>query len=224
MKRKWLRITAAAVACLALLAAAGVLGINGWVKHRTAAQIVSPEAAREWEADCILVLGCLVHPNGRPSDMLADRLEQAVVVYDLGCAPKLLMSGDHGRETYNEVAAMKQYALDAGVPEADIFQDHAGFSTYESLYRAKEIFGAKRVIIVTQQYHLYRALYIAEALELEAVGVAADAHRYVGQTVRELREILARNKDVLQCLFLPQPTYLGDPIDLRGDGRITEGK
>ena len=116
---------------------------------------------------------------------------------------------------------MKQYAIDAGIPSADIFKDHAGFSTYETVYRAKEIFDAQRVIIVTQAYHLYRALYIAEKMGLEAYGVASDYHTYVGQSMREGREILARCKDFAISVWKPEPTFLGDVIPVSGSGDVT---
>jgi len=131
------------------------------------------------------------------------------------------MSGDHGTVEYDEVNAMKQYAIEKGIDSEQIFMDHAGFSTYESIYRAKEIFGAERVVIITQEYHLYRALYIADALGLEAYGVASDQRTYSGQTMRDVREILARNKDFLTSLFKPKPTYLGETISLDGSGDVT---
>ena len=135
----------------------------------------------------------------------------------------LLMSGDHSRETYDEVNAMKDYAVAAGVPSSDVFMDHAGFSTYESMYRARDVFEARRVIIVSQKYHLYRAVYDARALGLEAWGVAAEDIAYTGQWLRELREILARDKDVFYCWLKPQPTFLGEAIPVSGDGDATAG-
>jgi vancomycin permeability regulator SanA len=186
--------------------------------------MVTPEEAAKLEnIDCILVLGCGVRPDGSPSDMLADRLQRGVELYKSGAAPKLLMSGDHGTKGYNEVAAMKAYAETAEVPSKDVFLDHAGFSTYESVYRAKEIFQAKRVIIVTQGYHLYRALYIARELGLDAWGVEADLRSYYGQTARDVREILARCKDFGMCIFKPEPTFLGEIIPVSGDGNVTNG-
>ena len=116
---------------------------------------------------------------------------------------------------------MKAYAVAHGVPSEDVFMDHAGFSTYETVYRAKEIFGAKRVIIVTQEYHLYRALYIAERFGIEAYGVASDYHTYGGQTQRDLREVLARCKDFFASIFKPEPTYLGEKIPIDGNGDVT---
>ena len=134
------------------------------------------------------------------------------------------MSGDHGTVSYDEVNTMKQYAIDAGVPSSDVFMDHAGFSTYESVYRARDVFKAKKIIIVTQTYHLYRALYIANELGLEAYGVASDYDVYINQTQRELREVLARNKDFFTALFKPKPTYLGDAIPVSGNGDVTNDK
>lgn len=179
------------------------------------------EATELKDVDCILVLGCLVKSDGTPSDMLSDRLTRGIELYNEGVAPKILMSGDHSRKDYDEVGAMKRYAVNAGIDAANIFMDHAGLSTYDSMYRAKEIFGAKRIVIVTQEYHLYRALYIAEELGIEAYGVASDHYTYSGQTARDFREVLARNKDFLICMFKPEPKYLGKPISLDGDGNVT---
>ena len=217
----WRRVLLVLV-CLALLGGAAVLVLNGWVKGSTAGRILQPEeAAGLADIDCILVLGCGVRDNGTPSDMLRDRLDRSLELYGLGAAPKLLMSGDHGREGYDEVNTMKDYAVAAGVSSADVFMDHAGFSTYESLYRARDVFQAERVLIVTQEYHLYRALYIAEQLGLEAWGVGADYHTYAGQSLRDARELLARVKDAVMVLFEPEPTYLGEAIPVWGDGDAT---
>lgn len=208
--------------CLGVLGAAAVLGINGYVKASTKAQILTPEQAAQLEGvDCILVLGCYVHENGNPSDMLHDRLQRGVELYALGAAPKILMTGDHGRTHYDEVDAMKRFAVEAGIVSKDVFMDHAGFSTYESMYRAKEIFQAKKIIIVTQEYHLYRAIYIAENLGLEAYGVSADYRSYSGQLSRDVREILARVKDFGTSMFHPKPTFLGEAIPIWGDGNLT---
>ena len=210
--------------CVVLIAGVLVLAADAWVLLSAKDKILTPEeAARIEDADCILVLGCQVRNNGVPSAMLEDRLRRSVELYDLGAAPKLLMSGDHGRTDYDEVNAMKQYALNAGIPSEDIFMDHAGFSTYESMYRARDGFQAKKVIIVTQQYHLYRSIYAAEALGLEAYGVACDYRQYSGQVMRDVREILARAKDVATGIFQPKPTYLGEAIPVWGDGNLSNG-
>lgn len=208
--------------CLCILGLGIVTVINSTVKLSTRDQLLSTdEAIQQDDVDCILVLGCLVKADGRPSDMLQDRLQRGVELYHKGAAPKLLMSGDHGRVDYDEVATMKQYAIDSGIPSENIFMDHAGFSTYESIYRAKEIFQAEKILIVTQEYHLYRALYIANRLGLEAYGVSSDYRTYIGQAMRDFREMLARVKDFGTCIIKPKPTYLGEAIPIFGNGNLT---
>lgn len=170
--------------------------------------------------DCILVLGAGVK-NNEPSLMLKDRLDKGIELYQNGYAKKIIMSGDHGREDYDEVNVMKRYAMEHGIPSSDIFMDHAGFSTYDSIYRAKEIFGVKKMIIVSQKYHLYRALYLASTLEIESIGVSAEDIKYTGSTYRELREVFARNKDFVKGFLNPPSTYLGEEISVNGDGNIT---
>ena len=201
-----------------------VLGINFHVKASTKNQIIeNGDYSNLKDIDCIIILGAGIWGDS-PSPMLQDRLLQGIELYKSNVSSKIIMSGDHGREEYDEVNVMKKYAIDHGVPSEDIFMDHAGFSSYESIYRAKEIFGAKKVVIVTQKYHLYRALHIANSLGLEAYGVGADPRQYVGAMYREIREILARNKDFVKCLFRPEPTYLGESIPVSGSGDVTNDK
>ena len=207
--------------CIGTVGLLLLFGLNAYVKGAVKDRVMESGNLSEGEFDCIMVLGCQVKEDGEPSHMLRDRLQRGVEIYNLGVADKLLMSGDHGKTDYNEVETMKQYAIDEGIESEDIFMDHAGFSTYESIYRAKEVFGVEKMIIITQEYHLYRALYIAEQLGVEAYGVASDYHTYFGQTMRDLREVLARNKDFLITIIKPEPTYLGDFIDIHGDGDIT---
>lgn len=208
--------------CLALVGVIALCSINGYVKSVAKERIVTVEETATLEdVDCIIVLGCQVRDDGTLSHMLRDRLMRGLEVYHAGAAPKLLMSGDHGRKEYDEVNAMKQYAIENGVPSEHVFMDHAGFSTYETVYRAKEIFEADKVIIITQEYHLYRALYIADKLGLEAYGVSADLNKYAGQSMRDFREILARCKDWAMCIFKPEPTYLGESIPVNGNGDVT---
>ena len=219
---KPIRILSAVAGGCILLGGCAVFAANAYVKNTAEDRIITAEqAANLTDMDCILVLGCKVKDDGNPSHMLEDRLRRGVELYKAGTAPKLLMSGDHGQDEYNEVGTMKKYAVDAGIPSSDVFMDHAGFSTYESLYRAKEVFGVKKVIIVSQEYHLYRALYIAEQMGIEAYGVAADYRTYSGQTSRDIREILARCKDMATTAFDVPPTYGGTPIPIDGDGNIT---
>ena len=199
------------------------LGISIYLCASVKDQIITLDEATKLDADAILVLGARVWDNGSPSGVLEDRLDTGISAYQAGVSDRLLMSGDHGQDDYDEVNAMKDYALEQGIPSENIFMDHAGFSTYESVYRARDIFQVKTVLIVTQEYHLYRALYIARALGLDAYGVAADRSVYSGIVGFEAREILARVKDFIYTLIQPLPTYLGDVIPITGDGNVTNG-
>ncbi len=220
-KKKALLIAAAVLVLLALVLG---LGPDLLIAASARSRIVTPEKAAGYGADCILVLGAGLLPDGSPSLMLGERIQTGVDLYEAGAAPKLLMSGDHGRTDHDEVNAMKDAAMARGVPSEDIFMDHAGFSTYDSFYRAGAIFGAKKVIVVTQAYHLPRALWIARALGLEAVGVACDTRRYAGQFNRDVREILARDKDFFKRILKPLPRYLGEAIPLSGSGDATNDR
>ena len=216
---KLIKKLTAAVLAIAAICAVLVFGIDFYVKQKAKPYILTPEEAGE-EYDCVLVLGCGVWGD-TPSHMLEDRLLEGISLCQSGASKKLLMSGDHGREGYDEVNVMKKFAVDRGIPSEDVFMDHAGFSTYESMYRAKEIFKAEKILIVTQDYHLYRAIYDARALGLEAYGVASNPRSYGGQLYRDIREILARNKDFIYSIIKPEPTYLGEAIPVQGNGNLT---
>jgi len=223
-KRKKKRRTGLILLCILLILAAMPFAVSAGVCFSAQKFILTAEEAARLDADCILVLGAGVWDGGSPSHMLTDRLEVGISLYEAGAAPKLLMSGDHGREEYDEVNVMKDFAVEAGVPSADVFMDHAGFSTYESMYRARDVFEAKSIVIVTQEYHLYRAIHTARALGLTAYGVSADLRPYRGQTVYDLREILARCKDFAMAIVKPDPTYLGDVIPISGSGDLTNDR
>ena len=219
------------IALIIVIFAVGIaaLGINFYITGSTAGDIagqaheISDDAEvladlKEFNADCILVLGAGLKPDGTPNHMLQDRLDAAIMLYNAGVASKVLLSGDNGQEEYDEVNAMKAYMLDAGIPLENIFMDHAGFSTYETMYRTKEIFAVESAIVITQEYHQYRALYIAKKKGIEVMGVSSDPRSYYGQLYREIREILARDKDFFKVMFDVQPTYLGDVIPISGNG------
>lgn len=189
----------------------------------TKSSIVDSQEAVGYDADAIVVLGASVFADGTPSSILQDRLDDGIALYRSGAAPKLIMSGDNSTVAYNEVKAMKDYAVAQGVPSADVFCDHAGFSTYESMYRAKHVFGAERIVVATQTYHLYRALYAAHGLGLEAVGVPSDYRAYAKQAQYDVREVPARTKDFFKTMFKVPSTFVGDPISLDQSGDVTEG-
>jgi vancomycin permeability regulator SanA len=196
-----------------------IIIINLYMYFSVKNQIVSESSTFD-DVDCILVLGAGVR-NGQPTPMLSDRLTESVFLYKVNASTKILMSGDHVSKNYDEVNAMKKFAISKGIPTSNIFMDHAGISTYDSLYRAKYIFKANKVIIVSQEYHLYRALYIANELGIEAVGVSATKRDYGGQIFRDIREVIARSKDFVKCLIKPKSKYLGEEIPVSGNGNIT---
>ena len=172
----------------------------------------------------IIVLGAGVKENGEPSDILVDRLETSLEVFNSNIGNNFILSGDHGREDYNEVGAMKEYISNFDIDEEIIFMDHAGFSTYDTMYRAKNIFKVDKAIIVTNEYHLPRALYIARKLGIEAYGVKSDKRNYFFMESYKKREILAKIKDFIYVnIIKPESKFLGDsiPVD-SSDGRVTD--
>lgn len=206
---------------VAILFCASAWCISGLVQLKTKSKIHDIFSAEDTPYDCILVLGCRVYADGRMSPMLHDRMQVAVGLMKQGASDRLLVSGDHATDAYNEVAAMKSYAIEQGIPSSSIFEDHDGYSTYDSIARLKTVYGAKRVLIVTQRYHLYRAIYLAESMGMEAVGVSADLQSYAKQPIYDLREIFARCKDVYLSVRKPAPAGDLTPIPLEGDGDMT---
>jgi SanA protein len=180
---------------------------------------------RDLDADCIMVLGAGIKDDETPSDILKDRLDAGIALYQGGYAPKLLLTGDNGTAEHNEIHVMLNYCLDKGVPPEDIFCDHAGFSTYESMARAKDIFGVEKMIEVTQKFHIYRALYISRTLGMDILGVSSDQGKYeFSEKYQNLRELLARNKDFYNLKFHIIKAVGGDPIDIKSDGRVSHGE
>ncbi|MFA5747088.1 MAG: ElyC/SanA/YdcF family protein [Candidatus Paceibacterota bacterium] len=171
------------------------------------------------EVQAVMILGARVSSSGILSDMYRDRADTAIEVYRSGKAEKILVSGDHGRIEYDEVNAAKNYLLSKGIPAEDIFLDHAGFDTYDSLYRARDIFQVKSLIISTQDFHLPRAVYIARKLGIEAWGASADRHVYGREQFYESREFLSRAKAWLEVLLRAKPKFLGEAIPITGDSR-----
>ncbi len=206
---------------LLFLMASIVLYIDYHVGSEGAKQLYTP--ADIPEADAIIVFGAYVFPDGRVSDMLADRLNYGYELYKAGKAPKIVVSGDHGTTTYDEVNGMRKYLQSKGVPREDIFMDHAGFDTYNSLYRARDVFLIKKAILVSQEFHVVRALYIANKLGIEAFGVASDSYVYPGMKYYRSREVGARFKAFVQSAILkPKPVFLGETIPVWKSGELTD--
>ena len=180
---------------LAITGAVILFSTDCYVKAKAADSILSEDELihSEEKADAILVLGAQVKANGQPCLMLEERLNTGIQLFKDGAADRIIMSGDHGSDDYDEVNAMKSYAIDHGV-------------------------------VVTQEYHLYRALYDAMAFGLDAQGVPCDTAVYEGDAYRKSREVLARMKDVGFTLIKPEPAFLGDTISLNGSGDVTNDK
>lgn len=206
---------------LCIIGVLSVVSINLYMIYSVKDYIHSKNELANQKVDCVLVLGAGLW-DGEPSPMLRERLDFGIEAYNTGCSDRMLMSGDHGREEYDEVNKMKECAVEDGVPGDNVFMDHAGFSTYESMYRAKEVFEVESAVIVTQKYHLYRAVYNARRLGIDAYGYAADELNY--PIYNDVREALARTKDFFWCIFKPEPTYLGDAIPISGSGAQTDDK
>lgn len=227
-KEKVLKVGKRILICIGALILAGIIvivGINLLVIATTSGRILSiEEASKEDKVDCIIVLGAAVRPDGTPSAMLRDRLEKAVELYEAGVSDTIIVSGDHREDNYDEVNTMKYFLMDAGIPSEDIFMDHGGLSTYDTMYRAVNVFGVKKAVLVTQKYHMYRALYIAKSLGIDAYGVNAKEVSYSGQAKRDIREVLARIKDVGLSITKPESEVTGGKISLSGSGDITNDK
>ncbi len=235
IKNFFLRLFVALIALL-MIGILSMMLLNNHVKGQTEDKIlyvmpydlsinaISKENLSKHEADCAIVLGCGIRDENTPSPMLKDRLDAGIALYKEGIVPKLLLTGDNGQVGHNEIHVMLKYAEAAGIPENDIFCDHAGFSTYDSMYRAIDIFKVEKAIVVTQKYHQYRALYIADKLGMEVIGLASDQQSYFGQTYRELREILARDKDFVKANLRSKALLSGEAIPISGSGLSSHGE
>ncbi len=216
-RRKWIWVAAAGFlgACVVGLLAANLVVVCGAASHIKGASDLP-------HCDVAIVLGAKVQPGGEPSATLEDRLQTAVELYRAGVVRKLLLSGDHGRRTYDEVNGMRRFILTAGVPQEDVFLDHAGFSTYQTMYRARDVFQVKQAIVVTQRFHLARSVYTARQLGLDAWGCEADKRPYASAVRNMVREWLARAKALFELhVRRPKPRFLGPSIPITGDGRAT---
>ena len=173
--------------------------INFYVVFKVKDKIVNLNDINQ-NYDYGLVLGCGIKSDGTPSLMLRDRLDKVIEIYDKGLINNIIISGHHS-DNYSEVDVMEEYLLDHNINKDVIIRDNEGFSTSESMENYQNKYQNKSVIIITQEYHLYRSLYLAQKFNLNAVGVSAKLVNYGGQIFRNLREILARNKDFLKYLF-----------------------
>ena len=221
LKNKVVKRVMIAVLSLCLLGGVAVAGINAYMISYVDEYILTMEEVGEYNFDCVMIMGAGIWGT-EPSPMLRERLDFGIDVYFTGCTDRILMTGDHAREEYDEVNIMKDCAIEAGVPADNVFMDHAGLSTYESMYRARDVFQVEKMVIVTQKYHLYRAVYNARKLGIDAYGFAADRLDY--PIYNDIREALARVKDFFYCEIEPEPTYLGEAIPISASGSLTDDK
>lgn len=208
--------------CLCILGAIFVIGVNAYIISYVSDYIIELDELENHNFDCIMVLGAGLW-DGEPSPMLRERLNFSLEAYDTGCSEKLLMSGDHGKENYDEVNTMKDYVIENGIDKDNVFLDHAGFSTYESMYRARDVFKVEKMLIITQKYHMYRAVYNARKLGIDAYGYKREVLKY--PFTNDIREMLARTKDFFWCIAQPEPTYLGEEIPIKSaSAALTDDK
>lgn len=206
---------------LALIAAIAAVSLNIYIVQFSKRHMVERGTYDGDTVDCVIVLGASAR-SGSPSLMLRDRLDLAYELYESGYVKKILVSGDHMYDDYDEANVMKEYLMDLGVEEADIFMDHAGVNTYTTMRRAQDVFLVESCIISTQEYHLYRAVYIAENLGIESTGIACDVFISSRMPYFKAREFVARCKDFIYVNVLKPDVMLGEEIPIYGDGRKTE--
>ena len=193
------------------------IGLDVFVKYSAKNNI---DVTIDKDMDAILVLGCAVWGD-KPSPMLQDRLNKAIELYNDGYAKKIIMSGDKTGDDHSEVNTMKKYAIEHGVDSNHIYLDYYGVSTYDSIYRAKHIFKVNNVIVVTQPYHLYRAVYIGLSKDMNIYGISSLGNDYSGQFIRDVREFLARPKDFIKCIINPKAEQYEDSIEINESGNLT---
>ena len=221
-KSGWVkRLVIIAVSCL-LFILFMMIGINVYVGMSSKDYIADDIKDVKKGVSAIIVPGAGLESDGTPGVVLKDRLDTAIELFKAGVATRILVSGDHGDDYHNEALAMKDYVIEKGLPADAVFMDHAGFTTYETMYRARDIFGVTSCVIVTQEYHMYRSIYIARGLGLDAYGMPSDIHIDLKYLPLEAREFLARIKAFFMVMFKPEPTYLGDEIPISGSGSLTD--
>ena len=208
MKKKIFYLLMILVICLLL-----ILGINFYIINKTKSRIITNYNLDN--IDCVIVLGAGVKDD-TPSPMLKDRLDKTLTIYN-NYPYTIVVSADNEKKDYDEVSVMKNYLINNGIDSKEIFIDKAGISTYDSIYRIKNVYNAKKILIVSQSYHLYRALYIADSLDLNAYGVSAQNMKYKGQIYREIREILARNKDFVKTKIKAKSKYSSKEVNITNE-------
>ncbi len=196
-----------------------ILGTNVVIKF-AAKPYIYGSASEARSAQVALIPGAAILPNGALSPIFQERADMAIQLYKTKKVVKILVSGDNSTVSHNEVNPVRNYLLLKGIPDQDIFLDHAGFDTYSTMYRARDIFGVTSMLIATQSFHLPRAVFIARALGMDAYGVDADHGSSFFRNY--FREVFADEKAVFDLVFHTKPKYLGNKIPITGDGRESQ--
>ncbi|AGC75314.1 SanA protein [Nonlabens dokdonensis] len=217
--RKFLNILVFGV----LIVVVGVLILQIHV-NRTARNQIFTNVEELEPAYTGIVLGASVRPDKSLSPILQDRVDAAFLAYQNKKIKKFLLSGDHGEKNYDEVNAMKNYLNKKGVPDEDIFLDHAGFDTYDTMFRARDVFQVKSSIVFTQEFHLPRAIYLGKNMGLDIQGYVADQREYPGSSHFARREWLANIKAWMELNIEKSPTYSGPVIPITGDSKVSHDK
>ncbi|WP_155375702.1 SanA/YdcF family protein [Catellatospora vulcania] len=208
-RRRWWRVTRRVVLLSLLAGLLALAGSIGWVRWQADGHVYAIENVPE--APVALVLGAQVHDNGSPSGFLEARLDIARRLYETGKVRAVLVSGDHGQWSYDEPDAMRRWLIDRGVPDRKVVADHAGFDTYDSCQRAVRVFGVRQLIVITQSYHIDRAVALCRDAGIDATGVGDDTARRFGSfwTKAVVREQGACVKAMLDVVTGRDPVFLG---------------
>ena len=219
--RRWPRLSRAALVVAGVIVA--LVGLaNAYVLLSERGDSTS-NVANVPRAEVAIVPGALVRPNGKMSPMLADRVRQAAALWQAGKVEKVLVSGDHHTWAYDEPDTMRKALVQAGVAPRDVFEDHAGFDTWATMVRARSIFGVYDAVVVTQGFHMPRALFLAHEAGIDATGLTADLHQWGREGEKsEVREVLSRVKAIAD-VTLDTPAMAGPRIPISGDGRVSWG-
>jgi SanA protein len=220
--RRWPRLSALALGGAAVVAL-GVVGSNAYVLLSASGESTG-EVSEVPAAEVAIVPGAAVKPDGKMSTMLADRVDAAYRLWRAGKVGKILVSGDHHAWAYDEPDTMRKALVAEGVPPADVFEDHAGFDTWATMVRARSIFGVRSAVVVTQGFHMPRALFLADEAGLDATGLVSDLHPYGFQGSKSgAREVLSRVKAIAD-VTIDSPAMAGPKIPIAtADGRESWG-
>lgn len=199
-------------------------GMNEWVRRESAPHMHS-DADSVPHRSVAIVPGAMVFADGTPSSVLEDRLEAARVLHEAGRVERILVSGDHQGADYDEPNAMRRWLVARGVPSGDVFMDHAGIRTFDTMERAARVFLVRDAVVCTNEFHLGRSVFLARKAGIDAVGLVADRRPYRGHVKNLAREVLARSRAFLDVYVLgTRARHLGPPIPIDGGAEASHDR